>query len=51
MRAVLLGVLMAVATLWVRDVFEGWTNPLVAASMAVTVFSLMNVALGLSARR
>jgi Ca2+-transporting ATPase len=49
-RAVGLGVLMSVGTLWVRDAFEGWTNPLVAASMAVTVFSLMNVAIGLSAR-
>jgi Ca2+-transporting ATPase len=41
---------MAVATLWVRDAFEGWTDALVATSMAVTVFSLLNVALGLSAR-
>jgi P-type Ca2+ transporter type 2C len=49
-RAVGLGVLMAVATLWVRDAFEGWTDALVATSMAVTVFSLLNVALGLSAR-
>ena len=49
-RAVGLGVLMAAATLWVRDAFEGWANALVAATMAVTVFSLMNVALGLSAR-
>jgi Ca2+-transporting ATPase len=49
-RAVGLGVLMAAATLWVRDAFEGWTNALVAATMAVTVFSLMNVAVGLSAR-
>ena len=49
-RAVALGVLMAGATLWVRDVFEDWESALVAATMAVTVFSLMNVALGLSAR-
>ena len=41
---------MAAATLWVRDAFEGWTNALVATTMAVTVFSLMNVATGLSAR-
>jgi Ca2+-transporting ATPase len=41
---------MAVATLWVRDAFESWTDALVATSMAVTVFSLLNVALGLSAR-
>jgi Ca2+-transporting ATPase len=41
---------MAVATLWVRDAFEGWTDALVATTMAVTVFSLMNVAIGLSAR-
>ena len=39
-----LGVLMAVATLWVRDVFEEWADALVATTMAVTVFSLMNVA-------
>ena len=49
-RAVGLGVLMAAATLWVRDAFEGWADALVATTMAVTVFSLMNVALGLSAR-
>ena len=49
-RAVGLGVLMSVATLWVRDAFEGWADALVATTMAVTVFSLMNVALGLSAR-
>jgi Ca2+-transporting ATPase len=49
-RAVGLGVLMAVATLWARDAFDGWTNALVATTMAVTVFSLMNVALGMSAR-
>ncbi len=41
---------MAIETLWVLDVFEDWENALVAASMAVTVFSLMNVALALSAR-
>jgi Ca2+-transporting ATPase len=41
---------MAVATLWVRDAFEEWADALVATTMAVTVFSLMNVALGLSAR-
>ena len=49
-RIVFLGVLMAVGTLWVRDAFEGWTDALVATTMAVTVFSLLNVALGLSAR-
>ncbi|HEX2383201.1 MAG TPA: cation-transporting P-type ATPase [Acidimicrobiales bacterium] len=49
-RAVGLGVLMAVATLWVRDAFESWTDALVATTMAVTVFSLLNVAVGLSAR-
>ena len=49
-RAVGLGVLMAIATLWVRDAFEDWADALVATTMAVTVFSLMNVALGLSAR-
>ena len=49
-RAVGLGLLMAVATLWVRDVFEEWADALVAATMAVTTFSLMNVALGMSAR-
>jgi P-type Ca2+ transporter type 2C len=49
-RAVALGVLMAAATLWVRDVFEEWATALVATTMAVTVFSLMNVATGMSAR-
>jgi Ca2+-transporting ATPase len=49
-RAAALGLLMAIATLWVRDAFDGWANALVATTMAVTVFSLMNVALGLSAR-
>jgi Ca2+-transporting ATPase len=49
-RAIALGVLLAAATLWVRDAFEGWANAVVAATMAVTVFSLMNVAIGLSAR-
>jgi len=49
-RAVGFGVLMAVATLWVRDVFEDWASAAVATTMAVTVFSLLNVALGLSAR-
>ena len=41
---------MAAATLWVRDVFEEWADALVATTMAVTVFSLMNVATGMSAR-
>jgi Ca2+-transporting ATPase len=49
-RAVALGLLMAVATLWVRDAFEEWSDALVATTMAVTVFSLMNVAMGMSAR-
>jgi Ca2+-transporting ATPase len=49
-RAVGRGVHMAVATLWVRDVFEGWTNALVATTMSLTVLSLLNVALGLSSR-
>jgi Ca2+-transporting ATPase len=49
-RAVALGTLMAAATLWVRDAFDGWANALIATTMAVTVFSLMNVALGMSAR-
>jgi len=43
-------VLMAIATLWVREAFEDWESALVATTMAVTVFSLMNVALGMSAR-
>jgi P-type Ca2+ transporter type 2C len=49
-RAVALGVVIAAATLWVRDAFDGWADALVATTMAVTVFSLMNVALGMSAR-
>jgi P-type Ca2+ transporter type 2C len=49
-RAVALGVLMAAATLWARDVFEEWATAVVATTMAVTVFSLMNVATGMSAR-
>ena len=47
---IVLGVLTAIGTLWVLDVFEDWENPLVAASMAVVVFSLMNVALAIGAR-
>ena len=39
-----------IATLWARDAFEDWADALVATTMAVTVFSLMNVALGMSAR-
>ena len=49
-RAVGLGVLISIATLWARDVFEEWATVAVATTMAVTVFSLMNVALGMSAR-
>ena len=45
-----LGVVMAIETLWVLEVFEDWENAVVAASMAVAVFSLMNVALALGAR-
>ena len=41
---------MAVATLWVLEIFEDWESPIVAATMAVTAFSLMNVALALGAR-
>ena len=47
---ILLGALTAVGTLWVLDVFEDWESPIVAASMAVAVFSLMNVALAIGAR-
>jgi Ca2+-transporting ATPase len=49
-RAVALGILISIATLWVRDAFEGWKGAAVATTMAVTVFSLMNVALGMCAR-
>ncbi len=49
-RAVALGVLISIATLWVRDAFDGWAGAAVATTMAVTVFSLMNVALGMCAR-
>ena len=45
-----IGLLMAIATLWVLDVFEGWENALVAASMGVVVFSLMNISLAVGAR-
>jgi Ca2+-transporting ATPase len=45
-----LGIVMSIATLWILDVFEDWENAMVAASMAVAVFSLMNVALALGAR-
>jgi Ca2+-transporting ATPase len=47
---IVLGVVMAVGTLWVLDVFEDRESAIVAASMAVAVFSLMNVALALGAR-
>ena len=49
-RAVALGLLVAIATLFVREAFENWANALAATTMAVTVFSLMNVAMGMSAR-
>ena len=39
-----LGIVMAIETLWVLDVFEDRESAIVAASMAVVVFSLMNVA-------
>ena len=45
-----LGIVMAIETLWVLDVFEDRESAIVAASMAVVVFSLMNVALALGAR-
>jgi Ca2+-transporting ATPase len=47
---ILLGVLTAVATLWVLEVFEDWESPIVAASMAVAAFSLMNISLAIGAR-
>ncbi|HKY15965.1 MAG TPA: cation-translocating P-type ATPase [Microthrixaceae bacterium] len=49
-RAVVLGLLIAAATLFVREAFEDWANALVATTMAVTTFSLMNVTLGMCAR-
>jgi len=49
-RAVGFGVLMATATLFVREAFQDWADAAVATTMAVTVFSLLNVALGMSAR-
>ena len=45
-----LGIVMAIETLWVLEVFEDRESAIVAASMAVAVFSLMNVALALGAR-
>ena len=47
---IVLGILTAIGTLWVLDVFEDWENPLVAASMAVAAFSLMNISLAIGAR-
>ena len=47
---ILLGLLTATATLWILDVFEDRESPIVAASMAVAAFSLMNVALAIGAR-
>ena len=47
---ILLGILTAIGTLWILDVFEDWENPLVAASMAVAAFSLMNISLAIGAR-
>jgi Ca2+-transporting ATPase len=49
-RAAALGLLISIGTLWARDAFDGWAGAVVATTMAVTAFSLMNVALGLSAR-
>ncbi len=47
---IVLGILTAIGTLWILDVFEDWENPLVAASMAVAAFSLMNISLAIGAR-
>jgi Ca2+-transporting ATPase len=49
-RAGGLGVLMGAMTVWVRHAAESWGGPLVGASMAVVVFSLLNIAVGMSAR-
>jgi P-type Ca2+ transporter type 2C len=47
---IVLGILTAIATLWILEVFEDWEGPLVAASMAVAAFSLMNISLAIGAR-
>jgi Ca2+-transporting ATPase len=47
---ILLGILAAAATLWILDLFEDRESALVAASMAVAAFALMNIALAIGAR-
>jgi Ca2+-transporting ATPase len=47
---IVVGVLTTIATLLVLHFFADWDNALVAGSMAVVVFSLMNIALAVGAR-
>ena len=48
-RAIFIGLLMAIGTLFLEAVYEP-AGPAVAATMAFVVFSLFNVAIGLAAR-
>jgi P-type Ca2+ transporter type 2C len=50
LRIVFLGVLMAIATLVVKDYFESLVGDVVAMTMSMTVFALCLVSMGLSAR-
>ena len=49
-RIIILGLIMAAGTLWVRAYYEPLAGAPVAATMAVTTFSLFNILAGLCAR-
>jgi Ca2+-transporting ATPase len=49
LRILFLGIIMAAGTLWVESYFEQ-VDPAFAGTMAMVVFSLLNIAIGLSAR-
>jgi Ca2+-transporting ATPase len=48
-RIIFIGLLIAVATLWVESYYEA-IDPVLAGTMAMVVFSMLNIAIGLSAR-
>ncbi len=50
LRIIFLGLLIAVATLVILDHFESRIGPAATATMALTVFGLCEVAMGISAR-
>jgi Ca2+-transporting ATPase len=48
-RILLIGIIIAVATLWIERYYEA-IDPVLAGTMAMVVFSMLNIAIGLSAR-